>query len=45
LLPIAEVIDPYSSVHDWYSDGGDFGCDRNPESNAEGVASHKPMTE
>lgn len=40
--PIAEIKDPYSGVLDWYSHGGDYGCDSSPDTNEEGVGSHKP---
>lgn len=40
-LLIKAVIDPFSHMVDWGHDG-DFGCDYNPESNANGCASHYP---
>lgn len=38
---IVAVIDPFSHTVDWGADG-DFGCDRNPETDEEGCGSHNP---
>ena len=43
--PIAEIRDPYSGVLDWYSNGGDFGCDRSPDSTDDGCGAHVPADE
>lgn len=39
---IAEIRDPHSNARDWYSHGGDFGCDMSPDCTDEAVGGHEP---
>lgn len=39
---IAEIRDLHSNARDWYSHGGDFGCDMSPDCNDAYVGSHEP---
>ncbi len=40
--PIAEIRDPHSGATDWYSHGGDFGCDMSPDCTDDAVGGHEP---